>query len=527
MRQVTLSECSILNTVTPPHGDAVMLVDLDGDGHNELCIASAGGYFNIFKSHSDQSTPWASGCVGHGDEIVLLSFGMYLKETLMPLLVVVTASSALLVKVGTEESPTELIFTGVHAPRNVTAGVTLPDTEDPCTDVLVVGTYDGDLHIIRFDNVMPMETLSHGNMSNDLKHIKHFEEGISSLARVGNSNDVMLVIGLVDGSFEMLKWPSLESFHRGDDDMGVHSDIRKDARCVNVDYPAGARFCVSTLSGDLTLCELMTSSESSELLTYSLGVEIEVDEPLIAMSQLPPLTSQTNSRLSETSPSLFAVTSCSGKTVILECSRDLLNADVTPSRDVASCVFDPASLFTAPLKGFVTGGYRPAHRTPVEQMGSPLTAVTNGGSESVKDEPCLIYVLGNGEVLVFHSLVSQIGDEIRPLPLLERLAKDLPELMSQLRGVRVDTCVSASGTLLSPEAANLRKILYSPTSKLTERMNEAKEAATTLAPQSITTEDSVADIVTEGKGDRNRPVGGSVETGSEGVGTEGITVTDK
>lgn len=456
---MNLSECRILNTITPPHGDAALLIDLDGDGHNELCIASNQGYLNIFKSNSNESTPWASGYAQ--GEIVLLSFGLFLKETLKPLLVVVTASCALLVKTEeSETSPPELIFSGQHSPRNVSAGVTLPDIEDICMDVLVVGTCDGDLHIIRFDNVMPIETLSHGNM-NDLEHVKHFEQGISSLASVKTNGEVMLVVGLVDGSFEVLKWPSLQSCHSVVPES-VHSDIiRKDAKCVNVDQ---TRFCVSTLSGDLTLCEL-TNGSTSELLKYSLGVDLEVDEPLIGISQVPPLKLPKGKSLKEM-PSFFAVTSCSGKTVMVECGRDLLSSD--DPRAVSSCLFDPAPLFTAPLKAFVSGGYRAGKKNTGETSTTAVEGIDN------QDEPCLIYVLGNGEVLVFHSLVSQIGDEIKPLGLLERLEKDLPGSLSKLRDIELFDHLPAQTGALSPEALRLRKILYCPIDKLRELKKEDK-----------------------------------------------------
>jgi hypothetical protein len=491
MRQVNLSECIILNTISPPHCDATVLFDIDGDGHNELCVASSGGFLNVFKPCSEKSSPWVTGCVNEVGEIVILTSGVFIKGSDEVSLVVVTGSSALLVKVILDEKASaELVFNGTHAPRNVTAGVILPDNEDMSVDVLVVSTYDGDIHIVRFDNVMPLATLSHGSIARNLDHMKpvyRSDRGITSLAKLSLGSDTMLAIGLVDGSFELLKWPTMQLFHREQSMYVPSTVIRRDVKCTNIDQ---SKLCVSTLSGDLMICELITSvicepdnSNGVELSlsTCSLTAELDADEPLVELSAMPSFLRRPcrkedeNDQIQMASSSFFAVVLCSGKTIVFEYHGDL----VGEIGSVDACVFDPAAFFTSPMKSFVTGKCKPNK--------------TIRARDSIVDEPCLIYVLGNGEVLVFHSIAAQIGESITAWPAMDRLQHDLPISSTWLKNIDIalfdqqevderpdgpeqfsHKCVNE---LLTDEVNILRKLLYFPTEKIEVMIETAAAAA--------------------------------------------------
>ena len=98
---------------------------------------------------------------------------------------------------------------------------------------------------------------------------------------------------------------------------------------------------------------------------------------------------------------ILAACTGSGETIMVDLpsARDLLPSADDDSADSpwqpSACFFDAEISFAAPLRAFIAGSFR--------------ARVVPGDDSGNAEEPCLIYVLGTGEILVFHSIAEQVG----------------------------------------------------------------------------------------------------------------------
>jgi hypothetical protein len=301
-------------------------------------------------------------------------------------------------------SVSQVIGTSRHeAPINPTAGVAVAGHSAE-SDLLVVGTASGAVCVLDFS--LRTSGQSFANVTTNLEHKIIFIVPLD-----GQDGVSLLACGLADGSVVLLEWPSLACLgtiptvaapvaesarsSSADDDV-LRVPYQQGSYCVQlVPFSSdreGRELCVATSSGYLTSVKIVIDKTSTGIFNFQRALLQETATvPWIGVAVVSGLVSEATTTEAEDSNILAACTS-SGRV-------HLIDLPITVSPEIGGviarrCIVDVSPLFTSPLRAFKAGNFAVSEQNYDDQG---------------KEEACLFFFLASGEVLVFHSLATQLG----------------------------------------------------------------------------------------------------------------------
>jgi hypothetical protein len=326
-RRANFTACTIFSVdECPPHGGTFSLVDVDGDGRNELLIGSTSGCISVFKTCDDEK-PWAQGSLDlSGDHLALLVVGRFRRGVVQPSIAAVTVGGHVILLQIREKLEGGHVLERVSGyssscPLNATAGFAALQNQRAATtlaasvgdEVLILGTSNAEVCILSFnssDGGATVETIVEVRLPGGA--------GVSSLCQTEESR--LVICGRADGSVTCLSWPSL-------DVRAVCIDLvpPKARAAMGPDKFINAACCIETSGecvgvvtrlGDFVLLDtknLVPTLPGGEKYSHcdSIDVGIACDEPFVAISMLSGMTS-------EACKELIVTCSANGKTLLVD-----------------------------------------------------------------------------------------------------------------------------------------------------------------------------------------------------------------
>ena len=401
-RHATLTECAILKVADPPPQCRTVLLDkFNENDYNELCIGSENGVISIFAS-CDAESPRATGKVDVpiGDSIAILVSGNFLGEE--KLIVAITSEGlCYLMNVGASSVSPVLGSSSFEGPINPSVGVSVARPSS-AANVLVVGTTTGNLTVLDFSR--HMNSQSSANMTANLDH------KITSIIPLdGPGGITYLACGLDGGSIVLLDWPSLALIGKIPTitipstidanssvaiDNFVNLPSQQTSLCVDLSSfsadRGGHELCITTASGGLASVQLTVDDVADGAIKFHGNAMLDKPSlPWIGVSTIP----KAPSSIEDTLNSILVACTADGKIHLV----DMPTTAASPELDDGlspHCTIDVSSLFTSPLRAFISGQFR-------------ISREDHNAREN--EQTCLFFCLANGEVLAFHSLARQLG----------------------------------------------------------------------------------------------------------------------